>query len=91
MATKFEILSLYRGQTISTSIASNVKVNYELPPKKGIKFDIYAKKFKQTVPYTAQARIVYDDGSSKVVTDSGVLNNVKVHNFQVNGGVLFDL
>ena len=69
-----------RSREASQSVTKNV------PPKHRIRVKMFMMQNIVDVPYTAKYRITYEDGSTKVVNDEGVMKNVFYSDSQVEVG-----
>ena len=60
------------GESISHEVSHAANIN--VPPRSKIKVKIVGRQTIEDVPYTAKYRIKYDDGSTRIVHDEGVMN-----------------
>lgn len=79
------------GGSSSTEVTHTETITRILPGKSGSEVTMTAITSRQTVPYEAQVRITYDDGTSRVVTDKGKWEGVVVSNFDTNVGDIYKL
>merc|ERR1712106_90712 len=66
-----------RTRTVSQTATKQV------PPNHRIRVNMFMTQTTEDVPFTAKSRLNYEDGSTKVVNDKGVLKNVFYSNSQV--------
>ena len=59
------------GESISHEVSHAANIN--VPPRSKIKVKIVGRQTIEDVPYTAKYRIKYDDGSTRIVDDEGVM------------------
>ena len=54
----------------------SLSVTVTIPPRSGVHLEMFMHKTIKDVPYTATYRIHFEDGSSKVTKDRGIMKNV---------------
>ena len=55
----------------------------KVPPRSRIKVKMVIMQTTENVPYTAKYKVTYDDGTTKIINDEGVMNNAFLANSNV--------